>query len=61
VEYADRAGLDGDMCQAFVHIMREMDSAYIKWAIAQIKASRARTAKPQKVGKHAGIQYRSRH
>lgn len=57
VEYSDRAGLDQDMGLAFVHIVRELDSAYIAWAQKKIKA--ARNIQPPKVGKNAGIQYRS--
>ncbi len=29
--YADRAGLDPDVTEAFVVIIREMDGAYLEW------------------------------
>jgi len=46
------------MSQAFVHIIREMDSAYIKWAMARIKAARPKIPKtPRTGGKRAHIQY----
>lgn len=31
VEYADRARLDEDNTESFIHIMREMDAGYLKW------------------------------
>jgi hypothetical protein len=60
VEYADRSGLDAEVSRAFVHILREMDTAYLKWAGAKIRAARPK-AKTKTGARHAGIQYRSRH
>ena len=56
VEYSDRSELDREASQAFVHIMRELDSAYIRWASARIKS--ATPKKPTlKAGKHARVQH----
>jgi hypothetical protein len=59
VEYADRSGLHADVTQAFVHVLREMDSAYMKWAGDKMKASRT---PPPKTGgaRNASAQHRSR-
>jgi hypothetical protein len=37
VQYGDRKQLDEEVCDAFVYIIREMDSSYISWYSKQEK------------------------
>lgn len=40
VEYGLYKGLDSDMIDAFVHIIRSMDVEYMKWTAAESKKAR---------------------
>ena len=37
VEYADRKELDPDVADAFISILRQMDSQYLKWYTTEMK------------------------
>lgn len=48
VEYGRYKGLDGDMIDVLVHVVREMDSAYLGWTGEEIrKKARQGTTEPK--------------
>lgn len=46
VQYADYYGLESDIAEAFVDIIREMDSAFIKYQIDEQKSLNDPIKKP---------------
>ena len=52
VEYADRYGLEWDLSEAFVDIIREMDEGFLEWKSSEQEKARIANAPSKKRNKH---------